>query len=188
VEGKLVTDYERIGTDTLAVMLDPTSSSEDLELAVAIAPWRELREAHRRLQLLRGANVVFVSTEDSAENDLKPRLVAAQAAIPHCFLIEQHVRLPDDVTALHELAEDVGEVGLLVIDPVANHIGSRNSNSDGEVRDAIAPLNKLADGPRACSPTLSPNGERGGGAPGERAASLVSAWHRIGLVAPPSAR
>jgi hypothetical protein len=34
---------------------------------------------------------------------------------------------------------------MLVIDPVANHIGDRNSNSDGEVRDAIAPLNALAN-------------------------------------------
>ena len=32
-----------------------------------------------------------------------------------------------------------------MIDPVANHIGDRNSNSDAEVRDAIAPLNRLAD-------------------------------------------
>jgi hypothetical protein len=36
-------------------------------------------------------------------------------------------------------------VGLLVIDPVANHIGDRDSNSDVAVRDAIAPLNQLAD-------------------------------------------
>ena len=38
-----------------------------------------------------------------------------------------------------------GGVVLFVIDPVANHIGAANSNSDAEVRDAIAPLNKLAD-------------------------------------------
>jgi hypothetical protein len=92
-----------------------------------------------------GANVVFVSTEDSAAIDLKPRLVAAAAAIERCFLIEQHVRLPDDVAQLRELAQRVGDVGLLVIDPVANHIGARNSNNDTEVRYAIAPLNRLAD-------------------------------------------
>jgi hypothetical protein len=43
------------------------------------------------------------------------------------------------------LALKVGGVGLYVIDPVANHIGDSNSNSDGEVRHAIAPLNRLAD-------------------------------------------
>jgi chromosome segregation ATPase len=51
-----VSDYERIGRDTLAVMLDPETSAEDLELAVAIAPWVELREAFRRLRLERGAD------------------------------------------------------------------------------------------------------------------------------------
>lgn len=92
-----------------------------------------------------GANVLFVSSEDSAEIDTKPRLVAAGADVDRCFIIGQHVRLPDDVDELQALAASIGGVGLLIIDPIANHIGSVNSNSDAEVRDAIAPLNKLAD-------------------------------------------
>lgn len=90
-------------------------------------------------------NVLFVSSEDSAGIDLKPRLVAAGANLERCFLVTQHVNLPDDVDALRELAESFGGVGLLVIDPVANHIRDRNSNAEGEVRNAIAPLNGLAD-------------------------------------------
>lgn len=96
-------------------------------------------------RISRNHAVVFVSSEDSTEIDLKPRLVAADAIQERCFAIRQHVRLPDDVDHLYELATEIGNVGLLVIDPVANHIGDRNSNSDAEVRDAIAPLNKLAD-------------------------------------------
>lgn len=92
-----------------------------------------------------GANVLFVSTEDSVAIDLKPRLVAAGADVARCYVIRQHVRLPDHVDELHTLATSHNGVGLLVIDPVANHIGDRNSNSDAEVRDAIAPLNRLAD-------------------------------------------
>lgn len=92
-----------------------------------------------------GENVLFVATEDSAAIDLKPRLVAAGATIERCFIIKQHVRLPDHVDELRKLALDLGGVGLLVIDPVANHIGSRSANDDAEVRDAIAPLNALAD-------------------------------------------
>jgi hypothetical protein len=92
-----------------------------------------------------GQNVIFISTEDSTEIDLKPRLVAAGADISRCFVIQQHIELPDDVAALRIEAERVGGVGLYVIDPVANHIGARSSNSDSEVRDAIAPLNRLAD-------------------------------------------
>jgi hypothetical protein len=93
-----------------------------------------------------GSNVVFVSTEDSTAIDLKPRLVAAGAVEERCFVIRKHVQLPADIDWLRAvIVDEVGGAGLFVIDPVANHIGMANSNSDAEVRDAIAPLNKLAD-------------------------------------------
>lgn len=90
-------------------------------------------------------NVLFIASEDSAEIDLKPRLAAAGADMSRCRIIRRHVRLPDDVPELAREAQRIGNVELLVIDPVANHIGDRNSNDDAEVRDAIAPLNRLAD-------------------------------------------
>jgi AAA domain len=89
--------------------------------------------------------VLFVSSEDSAEIDLVPRLVAAGADVARCFVIPLHIQLPQDVQGLRALARDIGDVGLLVIDPVANHIGARNANNDADVRDAISPLNALAD-------------------------------------------
>jgi hypothetical protein len=92
-----------------------------------------------------GRNVIFISSEDSTEIDLLPRLVAAGAVIERCFCIEEHIRLPDDIDELRLLARQIGNVGLLVVDPVANHIGDKSSNSDTEVRHAIAPLNLLAD-------------------------------------------
>jgi hypothetical protein len=90
-------------------------------------------------------NIVFISSEDSATIDLKPRLVAAGADISRCFIVNRHVRLPDDIDALARIVRGVGGAGILVIDPVANHIGDRSSNQDAEVREAIAPLNQLAD-------------------------------------------
>ena len=92
-----------------------------------------------------GRNVIFISSEDSTEIDLLPRLVAAGAVIERAYCIEEHVHLPDDVDDLRAKAREIGDVGLLVVDPVANHIGDRSSNSDTEVRHAIAPLNGLAD-------------------------------------------
>ena len=97
-------------------------------------------------------NVLFVSSEDSAEIDTGPRLVAAGANLERCHIIaNQHVQLPDDVATLRDLALELGGVGLLVVDPVANHIGASNSNSEAEVRNAIAPLNGLADDSAASS-------------------------------------
>lgn len=91
-------------------------------------------------------NVLIVATEDSAEIDVKPRLVAAHADTSRCALLRENLRLPDDVDSLRLLADEIeGGIGLLIIDPVANHIGDSNSNSDTEVRYAIAPLNELAN-------------------------------------------
>ena len=90
-----------------------------------------------------GANVLFVSTEDSTEIDLKPRLVAAGADLARCHVVDQHIHLPDDVDELRRLAWRLGGVGVLVVDPVANHIAGK-TNDDVEVRHAIAPLNQLA--------------------------------------------
>lgn len=102
-------------------------------------------------QVTRGAlnrpadKCLFVASEDSASIDLVPRLTAAGADLARCFLIRRHVQLPEDVSWLEQTAGGLGGVGLLVVDPVANHVGNRNTNNEGEVRDAIAPLNDLAD-------------------------------------------
>jgi hypothetical protein len=93
----------------------------------------------------RGMIVVFISSEDSAEIDIKPRLIAAGADLDRCILIIGTFRLPDDLDRLRAMSAEVDDVALVVIDPVSNHIGDRNSNSEGEVRDVIAPLNHLAD-------------------------------------------
>src|SRR5262249_58894135 len=71
--------------------------------------------------------------------------VAAGAVIERVDAIEQHITLPDDIDAIRDLAEGRGNVGMLVIDPLANHVGKRKTNDDGEVRDAISRLNKVAD-------------------------------------------
>jgi putative DNA primase/helicase len=89
--------------------------------------------------------VVFVSSEDSLEVDLKPRLVAAGADLTRVKFISEAFRLPDDLERLAATLVQIGDVAAAVVDPVSNHIGSRDSNSEAEVRDAIAGLNALAD-------------------------------------------
>lgn len=92
-----------------------------------------------------GQNVVFVSSEDSAEIDLVPRLVAAGADLERCHDIVETIHLPDDLLALQRLGQRMQPLGMFVIDPVANHIGDRDSNADVQIRDAIGQLNGLAN-------------------------------------------
>ena len=65
--------------------------------------------------------MLFIATEDDAEIDLKPRLVAAGAVMSRCFDIPLHVQLPWDIPKIEEFAKSKGGVDLLVIDPLANH-------------------------------------------------------------------
>ena len=89
--------------------------------------------------------VVVIASEDSASVDIKPRLIAADGDPERVFVITDWVQLPRDIEQIGNTLREIGDVGLLVIDPVGNHITGKNSNSDTDIRDAIAPLNDLAD-------------------------------------------
>ena len=90
-------------------------------------------------------SVLIVSSEDSASIDLKPRLVAAEADTGRIKLVVDPFVLPADLDRLRDLARDVGNVGLIIIDPVGNHLGGVNTDQEGAIRHAIGGLNQLAD-------------------------------------------
>jgi hypothetical protein len=90
-------------------------------------------------------NVLIVSSEDSASIDLKPRLVAAGAELERVHLVTEHLLLPRDTFRLEDLAAAIGNVGLIAIDPIGNHIGGIDTDKEGAVRFAISGLNELAD-------------------------------------------
>ena len=91
-------------------------------------------------------NVVWIGSEDSAAIDIKPRIVAA-GGDPARVLIPKDgwIQLPRDYDAIRRAMSDFGDVGMLVVDPVGNHISGKNSDGDTDIRDAIGPLNPLAD-------------------------------------------
>jgi len=92
------------------------------------------------------SNVVWIGSEDSNAIDVKPRIVAAGGEPERVLVVKEGwIQLPRDVDEIRWAMEEMGEVGMLVIDPVGNHITGKDSNSDTDIRDAIGPLNKLAD-------------------------------------------
>jgi hypothetical protein len=90
-------------------------------------------------------NVLILASEDSNAIDLKPRITAAGGDDSRVYSVGGSVVLPDHIPALRQTAEQYGDIGLVVIDPIGNHLGGVNTDSEGAVRDAIAPLNDLAD-------------------------------------------
>jgi hypothetical protein len=92
-------------------------------------------------------SVLWVSSEDSPAMDLKPRLAVASGDLGHVHVVNRGwLQLPRDVEWLREEAERIGDVALVIIDPVGNHITGADSNAETAIRDAIGPLNDLADG------------------------------------------
>lgn len=89
-------------------------------------------------------NVIWIGSEDSFSIDVVPRTIAAGAEQPRLVRVKRWVKLPEDFDWLQSLVTKIGEVGAVIIDPVANHSGGRDSNRE-EIREVIGPLNDFAD-------------------------------------------
>jgi hypothetical protein len=97
-------------------------------------------------------NALIISTEDSASIDVKPRVIAADGDDQRIHVVNEHLKLPDDIPALRDLALEIGDIGMLVIDPIGNHTMRAKTGDDGEIRHAISQLNGLADELRCLIP------------------------------------
>jgi hypothetical protein len=89
-------------------------------------------------------NVLIVATEDSDEIDVKPRVVAAGGDVDRIYSLNSAMLLPRDVPALRLAALEIGDVGLIILDPIASHVRG-DTHAEEPVRNAIDPLNGLAN-------------------------------------------
>lgn len=92
-------------------------------------------------------NVLIWSGEDSAKDTLIPRLLAAGANMKRVHFIGD-VQVGDekrsfdpatDIKAMMDAATRIGDVSLLIVDPVVNAVAG-DSHKNGEVRRALQPL------------------------------------------------
>lgn len=101
--------------------------------------------------------VVFLTAEDDAADTLRPRLEAAGAALTRVHVldavratdregmpVERAFDLTRDLDALAELIDAVGDVRLVIIDPITAYLGAVDSHRNAEVRAVLAPLSALA--------------------------------------------
>lgn len=101
-------------------------------------------------------DVLVLTSENDPAKVLKPRLVAAGAAMDRVHLIESSItkkvkgKLIKKHVALAEDSEKIGEaVGrlpddhapvLLIIDPISEYMGGKDQNNNSDVRDLLATL------------------------------------------------
>jgi putative DNA primase/helicase len=97
-------------------------------------------------------NVLIWSGEDSAKDTLVPRLLAAGAEMSRVHFIGD-VKHGDetrgfdpatDIKPMADAATRIGNIALLVVDPVVNAVAG-DSHKNGEVRRALQPLVELAE-------------------------------------------
>ena len=89
--------------------------------------------------------VLILTSEDSIEMDFLPRFRIAGGVTSLVSIIGNKFKLPGSIGALGRRAKDLGDVGMIVLDPLGNHTGGKDTNAEGATRDAISGLNDLAD-------------------------------------------
>lgn len=97
-------------------------------------------------------SVILICGEDDAADTIKPRLEAAGAdttkvhiidAVPDAEGRPRTWGLEEDVPALERLVSEIGDVRLIVIDPITAYIGRKDGHSTSDVRGLLAPLMEL---------------------------------------------
>lgn len=99
-------------------------------------------------------NVVILSAEDDPEDTIKPRLEVAGADLARVIILDGIVRHADGngrgLTLRHDLHElstvldEIGDVALVVIDPITAYLGDTDSHKNAEIRGLLTPLFDLA--------------------------------------------
>jgi len=92
-----------------------------------------------------GFGVLMISSEDSVEHVVIPRLLAAGANLEKVHFPTKHLTFPHDIDGVQENIE-ANKIRLMVVDPIDAHMdGAVDSNNNKSVRSALAPLAFMAD-------------------------------------------
>jgi hypothetical protein len=98
-------------------------------------------------------NVIILSCEDNAGDTIRPRIDRYGGDPSKIFAlqgireggVERFFCLADDLSQLERAIDDVGDVVLIIIDPVSAYLGSKDSYKDSEIRGVLGPLASLAE-------------------------------------------
>src|SRR5262249_23474664 len=98
-------------------------------------------------------SVLVLSAEDAADDTVVPRLEASGANLDRMHILKAVVdkdgpttfSLQADLTRLGEILEQIGDVALIIVDPITAFLGKIDSHRTSEVRDALAPLAAFAE-------------------------------------------
>jgi hypothetical protein len=100
-------------------------------------------------------SVIILSAEDSAADTIVPRLMAAGADLERVHIISavcqidgkgrRSFNLQTDIELLEAKIAEVGDVALVIIDPVSSYLGKTDSHKNSEVRGVLEPLGEMGE-------------------------------------------
>jgi putative DNA primase/helicase len=117
-------------------------------------------------------NVIILASEDAADDTLKPRLAAAGADMSRVFVVTavretesgplRSFNLQADINRLEQKIAEIGNVLLVIIDPISSYLGKVDSHKNAEVRSVLEPLGNLATR-TGCAIVCNNHFSKGGG-------------------------
>jgi hypothetical protein len=99
-------------------------------------------------------NVIMVTAEDAIDTEVVPRLSAARADLSRIHILksiktdrqQRQFLLAEDLAKLEQVAAQIGNVGLICIDPITAYMGGKmDSHKATEVRSQLGPLKDFAE-------------------------------------------
>jgi hypothetical protein len=104
-------------------------------------------------------SVIVLSAEDDPADTIRPRLEAAGADLAGIHVLQavrrakssgetalEHFSLETDLAELQDAVTSVGDVRLIVIDPISAYLGNVDSHVNAKVRGLLGPLAEIASG------------------------------------------
>jgi putative DNA primase/helicase len=100
-------------------------------------------------------NVIIFNAEDGADDTIVPRLIAAGADRERIHIVSavllqdgkgrRTFNLQVDLALLEKKIREIGDVALVIIDPISSYMGKTDSHKNSEVRGALEPLSEMAE-------------------------------------------
>ena len=99
-------------------------------------------------------NVIMLTAEDTLDQIIVPRLIAAKADLDRVHILKKIRKderdrmflLAEDIELLAKVITDVGDVGLVTIDPITAYMGGKvDSHRATDVRSQLGPLAEVAE-------------------------------------------
>jgi hypothetical protein len=100
--------------------------------------------------------VIILSAEDDPADTIRPRLEAAEADLSRAHILQavrrakpngetslDHFSLETDLLALQDAVVSLGDVQLILIDPISAYLGGTDSHVNAKVRGLLSPLAEI---------------------------------------------